>query len=659
MNLRSPAYMYFFLLGLKTKREEERMKKAKEHDSKQTTPLKYDVRMDTTTSAPQTNTFTQNAEKSGQLLTTSYESKTPPMQSSPRGGTRNPSPSIALHKQVEMTPTSVSDENPSSVPPPSVPPPSVPPPSVPPPSVPPPSVAPPSVAPPSVPPPSVPPPSVLPAPSPHAPSSGASPQRPSVTATLANVSPPTTTGVPPVTRIPSQTGGVTPALTRVSFSGTLPSQTTPIPTSNTHQNMQQLPSRSFAPSGSQVTSQIGGSSQASSQSAVLGSVVSHLPSSNPLSQGAASLAPSLNRTVTSTTVAPLSSQIPSSMAQGFPNVVATGTSLPSTTNPSLYSSGASHTPAVSLGSQTVSAASQTRQPVGSMAAAVAAAESAVLQANAQILPSQRVSMVQSGQMPSGIGISGQTGGGAGQVMPTSVTHNIPTPQGMNLGMSTGISQPSTSVTQTMIPSSLSTGQQQNVPGTQPGMPQAMPGQQRPLLNVQHATTQQGVSTGQSMMPPQFGIPGSQPSRAMQQGTVQSQAPTGLQPNMPRGQQPLAAHQGHKGPQPSLSNPGMPPNQQTHMQQPAQGMPPGMVGTASTLPNTHQMGGVPQALQTSAQPQGIPPNPQMHPGQPGAFAGQLPQQVRDHLRTCTLYVYSKNAWRSTCTYLYMYMHSMII
>ena len=583
-------YVLYIHVGLKTKREEERMKKTKENDSKQTTPLKY---MDTTTSAPQTNALTQNTEKSSQLLTTSYESKTPPTQSSPHGGTRNPSPSIALHKQAEMTPTSVGDENPSSVPPPSVPPPSVPPPSVP-------------------------PPSVLPAPSPRDPSSGTSPQRPSVTATLANVSPPsTTTGVPPVTRIPSQTVGSTPALTR-AFTGSLSSQTTTNPLSNAQQNLQQQSSRPFGPSGTQITGQIGGSSQGPSQS-----VVSHLPSSNPLSQGAASLVPSLNRTVTSTSVAPLSSQIPSSMTLGFPNVVATGTSLPSTSNPPLYSSGVSHTPPVSLVSQTASATSQARQPTGSMAAAVAAAESAVLQANAQILPSQRVPMMP-GQIPSAIGLSGQTSGGAGQVMPTSVAHNAPAAQGMNLGMSTGISHASTSVSQT-IPSSLSTGQQQNMSGTQPGMPQVIPGQQRPLLSVQHATSQPGVSTGQPMMPPQFGIPGSQPNRAMQPGTVPSQAQTGLQPNISHGQQQLAAHQGPKGPQPSLSNPVMPATQQTHTQQPSQGMQPGVVGTSSALSNTHQMGGIPQqSLPTGAQPQA---NPQMHPGQPGAFGAQPPQQVK--------------------------------
>ena len=98
----------------------------------------------------------------------------------------------------KQTPTSVGDENPSSVPPS-------------------------SVQPPSVLSPSIPPPSVLLAPSPHNPSSGTSPQCSSVTATLANVSSPSTTnGVPPNTTISSQTLGSIPAHTRASFWDHLP-----------------------------------------------------------------------------------------------------------------------------------------------------------------------------------------------------------------------------------------------------------------------------------------------------------------------------------------------------------------------------------------------------------------------------------------------------
>ena len=126
--------------------------------------------------------------------------------------------------------------------------------------------------------PSIPPPSVLSAPSPHNPSSGTSPQHSSVTATLANVSPPsTTTGVPLNTRSPSQTLGSIPAHTRASFWDHFPLK----PLQILHQMLNRTYSNNYSiHSHHQVTDQICGSFQAPSRS-----VVSHLPNSNTLSQG--------------------------------------------------------------------------------------------------------------------------------------------------------------------------------------------------------------------------------------------------------------------------------------------------------------------------------------------------------------------------------------
>lgn len=595
-----------FSLGLKHRREEQTTKKANESDSKQSTPLKYDVRMDSQSSVPQPNAFTHNAEKSGQLLSTSFDSKTVPTQSSPRGGGRNSVPFISSQvpykPPIEVTPSSSVEENPSSVPPPSV----------------------------------------FPAPSPRDNAAVGSPQHPSASTTLTSVSPPSSTpGLLPVSRIPNQMPvGSTP------FSGALPSQAnTSIPSSASHQNLQQPPSRSFAQTGNQPGKQLGSqivaTSQPSSQPSLSGTVVNHPPSSSPLSQGSTSLTQSLNRTIPSAGVPPLSLpqnvQIPLSLTQGFPNVVATCTTLPSTSTAPLYSQlGTSHSPAESLNSQPVSASNSVRQPGSSMAAAVAAAENAVLQANAQILPSQRIQgqMVQSGQIASGINLPGQSSAGAGQIigsLPSSVTHSVSAQPSLNLGMSNlvGTSQPSTSVTQTMIPPT-----QQSVSGVQSNvsaMQHVLSGQQRPFPGVQHVTTQPGVSTGQPVLTPQLGgIPGSQSSHPMQQGTAQSQAPTGLQQNITHGQQPLASRQGHKA---TLPNPGMPHTQPAHLQQPSQGVQPNIVGvqsTASSMPSTHQMGS--QQQQPDAQPimatgqQGMPPNQQIHPGQPGAFGNQIPQQV---------------------------------
>ena len=556
------------------------MKKARENDLKQTTPLKYDIRIEGQISVTQANGIAQNAEKSSQHLSTSYDNKTPPTQTSPHGSVRNTSPSIANAVQKTMESLG-SEDNPASVPPPSV-------------------------------------------FTSLDPSSVGSPQRPTVTATVTSISPPSaTSGLVPVTRVPSST---LPNTTRVSFS---PMQNASIPASSAHQN---VPARSFAPSGSQPVGQSITATLTSSQPSHIGSVVNHPPSSNPLNLGSTNLTPSLSQTVPSSTgmapsSLPQSMHLSSSITQGFPNVVATCTSLPSTSASPLYTQlGSSHTPAVSMSSLATSIPTQARQPVGSMAAAVAAAESAVLQANAQILPSQRIqgSTITTGQLNSAISMPGHLGTSGG-MMTSSVAH-MPTQPSMNIGV---VSTHQPSVTQTMIPSTQSTPQQQTVSGTAQsnilGTQQGTPGQQlRPLLSVQHANSQPGAPTGQPALPPQFGATGSQPGHTMQQQVpVQSQAQSGLPQDVP-GQQSLPPHQGLKGPQP---NPGIPPTQQSHIQPQSQAMLP-----QSTPSALQQVSGQQQQQPTHSGTQpnmatgqpGIPPSQQMHQGQP--FGTQLQQQV---------------------------------
>lgn len=409
-----------------------------------------------------------------------------------------------------------------------------------------------------------------------------SPQHPQVSTTLSSVSPPpSTAGTLPVSRVPPQMS-VGPTL---SHSRTLPLQ---VPASTVHQNVP------VAHSFAQTTNQLGNQNVATSHVPLLPSG-SHPPSSNPHSQGVTSLS------------LPHKIQLTSSVAQGFPNVVATCTSLPSTSNSTLYSQlGTSHSPVVS-------SSNQVRQPDSSMAAAVAAAENAVLEATAQSLP-RMGQMVPSGQITAGIGPSG---GGASQVLaplPSSLPNSVSAQQNMNVGMS-NTSQLSTSLAQTVAPVQ-SAGQQQSVSGMQ----QVMPGQQR-ALGVQLPSTQPVVSTGQSLLTPQFGIQGSQPAHPIQQVTPQPAGATiGLQPNISPGQQPLISH---KGQQPPHSNPGIPPTQATHLQQPSQGIQPEVVGVPSAPSTTHPIGGQSQQPPHSGtQPiaatsmQGVPLS---------AFGPQIPQQ----------------------------------
>lgn len=513
--------------------------------------------MDTQTTGPATNGVAQNPDKSGQLLSTSYDSKTPPNQSSPIGGTRNPSPSYP-----KATPSSVADENPTSVPPPSV----------------------------------------FAAPSP---SNVASPQRQPIPSTLTSVSPPSNSTAVPITRVPSSTQLHT---TRASFSGPIPMQAAASPSSVAQQVVPQLqvPNRSLAQGGTQ---QIGVTSIASSQPSHMGNIPTQQTLPNPLGQGAPNVSPSLNRAPpSSTSMTALS--LPSSMSSGFPNVVATCTSLPSTSTSPIFS----HLGVPSsLGNQSLPSQ---RQPVGSMAAAVAAAESAVMQANAQVLPSRL-------GMSSGISIPGQTGG-IGQGMTNTVMASQPN---VNIGLTSlvGSSQSLTTATPAMISSTQSALQpsQQSVTGTQPNssaMQPSIQGQQpRPLGSVPPGTQPPGASTGQPTVQSQFGAQA--PGHVMGPGTAQSQGQTGLPQNIGRGQQPLG------GPQASLPNSGMVPTQPGHMQ--PQSLQPGMVGASqaasSNMPNTIQQpphSGSQPVMSTGMQA----PGQQVHPGQPGAFGGQPQQQV---------------------------------
>ena len=537
----------FNLSGLKNRREEELLRKAQESESKQM-PLKVETRMDTQTAALPANGIAPNLDKSGQLLSTAYDSKTPPNQSSPIGGTRNPSPSF--------TKATAADDNPTSVPPPSV----------------------------------------FAAPSP---SNVASPQRQPVPNTLTSVSPPSNAAGAPITRVPSSTQLHT---TRAPFSGSLPMQAaTASPSPSTQQNVQQLqvvPNRTLAQGGNQ---QIGITSLASSQPSHMGLTQQSVPN---LGQGAPNIAPPLNRVIPSSTTM-------TAMSQGFPNVVATCTSLPSTSSSPIFS----HLGVPS--SQGGQSPPNQRQQVGSMAAAVAAAESAVLQANAQVLPSRL------GPMSSGINIPGQAGG-IGQGITNTVMAGQPN---INLGLTSlvGSSQSSTTATSAMISSVPSTlhPSQQNVSGSQPSSSTLQPGiqgqQQRPLGTVQPGTQPSGTSTGQPSVQPPFGA--QVPGHVLGPGAAQSQAQTGMPQNMGRGQQPMS------GPQTSLPNPGITHNQPGHMQ--PQSMQPGMVGAtqgaSSNMANTLQ-----QPPQSGSQPgmtTGMqPPGQQIHPGQPGAFGGQAQQQV---------------------------------
>ena len=528
------------------------LKKAIENEAKQTAPLKVETHVDTQTTVPPSNGVMPNQEKSGQLLSTSYDSKTPPNQSSPIGGNRNPSPSV-----TKTAPSSAADENPTSVPPPSV----------------------------------------FAAPSPRDPTNVASPQRQPVSSTLTSVSPPSAAAAAPITRVPSSTQLHT---TRASFSGSLPMQGAPSPSSAAQQNVQQLqvPTRSLPQGGAQ---QVSVTALASSQPSHMGSVATQQSNPNQLVQGSPNMGQSLNRAVSSSSMTVL--PVPSSMSAGFPNVVATCTSLPSTSTSPIFT----HLgiPSVSIGSQP---APGQRQPAGSMAAAVAAAESALLQASAQVLPSRM------GQMSSSI--PGQSGG-IGQGMTSSVMASQPT---MNLGLTSlvGSSQSSTTVTTGMISSTQAALQpsQQNVTGTQPnssGMQPGMQGQQpRPPMSGVQQGPQSSVAA-QPTVQSQFGTQG--PGHVMSSGPAQSQAQAGMAQNMGRGQQPLSV------PQSSLPNPGMAPTQPGHMQ--PQSMQPGMVGaqgTQSTLPNTLQQQ---PPLHSGSQP--IMATGQ-HLGQPGAFGAQAQQQV---------------------------------
>ena len=591
------------------RKDDEMLKKAKENEAKQATPLKYDVRMDTQSPALQTNTYAQSVDNSSQLLPSSFDSKTPPTQSSPRAGARSSSPSIAnqvVHKAVEMTSTSASEENPASVPPPSV----------------------------------------FPAPSPRAPSSVASPQRQSVPTTVASVSPPTTTAGPPPGGLPnpvslgsSHTRPGLPFSGSISIAGnvSIASSIAHLPTSLSAATSQVVqpsqsltnptPARSFTQSGHQPGNQSFSTSQPSSQ-----------PSMSLLVQNPTNVTQSPNRSQNVASTAASSSgmmpiqqpqnqnvQIPSSVTQGFPNVVATGTTLPSSSNPPSYPLGATLTTAVS-------ASNQGRQHGGDYQAAVAAAEFAVQQANAQLLPAHRMpaQMLQTGQIPTNIP-TGQ------MIAPQSsaVAHNVSASQGkpsqgmpalpnLNIGMSSlsGASQSSTSGSQALNPT-LSSGQQsmpgvqlpqgsttnlttgqahQKILGTQANTAVTLPPgqQQQPLTGGQlHATSQPGVSTAQPVLGPQFGMLGSQQVRAQQPGTAQPQPPTGLQQNLLIGQQSPNPQSGLQGAQSSHSNQGISSTQPSHLaqhgmqsNQPSQGMQPGVAvvqGTQSTMPNAPQMG----------------------------------------------------------------------
>ena len=551
------AYITFFSSGLKRKQEEGLLKKVNELKQ---IPLKVETRMDTQTPALPTNGVAPHSDKSGQLLSTTYDSKTPPNQSSPIGGTRNPSPSF-----TKATPSTVADENPTSVPPPSV----------------------------------------FAAPSP---SGVASPQRQPIPSTITSVSPPSNAAGAPITRVPSSTQLHT---TRASFSASLPMQPAASPSASVQQNVPQLqvPNRSLAAQGG--TQQIGITSLASSQPPHMGATQPSIP--NQLGQGALNMGPSLNRAVSSST-AMTALSLPSSMSQGFPNVVATCTSIPSTSTAPIFS----HLGVTSsLGNQ--SALNQ-RQPVGSMAAAVAAAESALMQANAQVLPPRL------GPMSSGINIPGQTGG-IGQGITNTVMASQPS---MNVGLTSlvGSSQSSTTATPAMISSAPSTLQpsQQNVTGTQPNssaMQLAMQGQQQqqqhPLGTLQPGTQPSGVSISQPNVQSQFGAQGQ--GHVMGPGVAQSQQQAGMPQSMGRGQQPLS------GPQMSLPNPGMPPTQPGHMQ--PQSMQPGMLGPAQGT-SSNMASGLQQPPHSASQPgmtTGMqPPGQQVHPGQPGAFGVQAQQQV---------------------------------
>ena len=509
---------------------------------KQSTPPKYDSGMDT---APPANNVAQGVDKSGQLLSASYESKTPPNQSSPVAGAQNPSPSI-----TKATPSSVVDENPASVPPPSV----------------------------------------FPAPSPRDPSSVASPQ--SVSATITSVSPSSAGTAAPITRVPSSTQ----LHTRASFNGTL----LPPSSAALQQNVQQMQvaTRSLAQG---VSSQIGVTSMASSQASHVGTVVPNPP--NSLAQSSLNMSQAMNRTAQPSSAGMTAQSLPSSMAQGFPNVVATCTSLPTTsTSPILSQLGAS-----SVGSQPASVQGQ-RQPVSSMAAAMAAAKSALLEASAQALPSRM------GQIPTGINIPGQVGG-ASQGLTTPVMTNQPS---MNVGLTNlvGSSQSSTTVTPTMMPSSRPQS------GTQPSgavMQSGMPGHQPrpPVGGVQHSSSpQSGVAAAQPGVQPQFGAQGP-PGHMMG-----SQPQAGLSQNIGSGQQPVG------GTQQSMSNPGMAPAQPGVVQQQQPGMV-GAQGPSSVLSNALQqqpqqppLSGAQQIVETGMQA----PGQHMHSVQPGSFGGQVQQQV---------------------------------
>ena len=491
----------FSLAVLKKKREEELLKKAREQETKQITPQKYDSRMDTQTATVPTNGIAPVTDKP--LLTASYDSKTPPNQPSP--GQRNSSPSVP-----KATPTSAAaDENPMSVPPPSV----------------------------------------FAAPSPRDLSGVGSPQRPPT-----SVSPPSTSGIP-ITRVPSSTQLHT---TRTSFSGSLPTSSSPAGAQQGGQQLQ-VPARPQTAAQQVATAHVTG-------------VVSHQPT--PMSQGSPNMGQNLSRT-SSTGMTALSS----SMSQGFPNVVATCTSLPSTSTSPIFSQlGA---PA---GSQPASVPGQ-RQPVSSMAAAVAAAESAVLQASAQAMPSRM------GQINTAINIQ------ASQGMSNPAMTNQPS---MNVSLTSlvGSSQSSTVVTPAMIATSQPALQAQSVSAAQPissGIQQVLP-QQRSLG---HGGPQPGVSQSQ------FAVHGA--GRLM--GSTPQQNP--MQQGMGRGQQPLG------GTQQGMSTPGMTQpgvmqqqqqqslqQQQSQLQQSIQqpGMGEGAQGTASTLGSSLQQQSIQQQQQQSLQQQ---------------------------------------------------------
>ena len=568
----------FSLAVLKKKREEELLKKSREQESKQITPQKYDSRMDTQTATVPTNGIAPVTDKP--LLTASYDSKTPPNQPSP--GQRNSSPSVP-----KATPTSAAaDENPMSVPPLSV----------------------------------------FAAPSPR---DLGSPQRPPT-----SVSPPSTSGIP-ITRVPSSTPLHT---TRTSFSGTLPTSSSPAGAQQGGQQLQ-VPARPQTAAQQVATAHVTG-------------VVSHQPTP---SQGSPNMGQNLSRT-SSTGITALSS----SMSQGFPNVVATCTSLPSTSTSPIFSQlGA---PA---GSQPASVPGQ-RQPVSSMAAAVAAAESAVLQASAQAMPSRM------GQINTAINIQASQG----------MSNPAMTNQNVSLTSLVGSSQSSTVVTPAMIATSqpalqaqsvsvaqpISSGIQQVLPqqrslghgGPQPGVsqsqfaahgagrlmgstPQQNPMQQGMGRGQQPlGGTQQGMSTPGMTQP---GVMQQQQQQSLQQQQQQQQQQSQQQPGMGEGAQGTASALGSSLQQQSIQQPGMGEGaqgtastlgsslqqqsiqqqqqslqqQQQSIQQP--GMGEGAQGTASALGSSlQQQSGAQPGMEIQA------PGQQVHTGPPPTFGGQVQQQV---------------------------------